>query len=279
MLCILRGVGLAKFQKDKVPFSAHYEIMAKDNQKLVSKNDCCLFSEAGCIDKPIKSHSIQKASLRKISDSKNHVYSFEPPNHIELENIHKNAIYHPKKIGVANASVFYGFCSMHDSDLFRCIEKEEVEPNVGQLNALYFRPMARSLHFNNGLKKVMKSIKEYDYPENHVPEESLLYISQQELHLEDVLLQMSCDKTMVGKNLLSSSPTKDSYIFLRLKSIPDVMFSAVLAPTFDLHGVEFKNEYISEDIQSLCVTISSDIVGGYAMLQWRKKRSTYKFIC
>jgi hypothetical protein len=263
--------GLAKFHKDKVPFSAHYAIMAKDNQKLVSKNNSCLFAEAGCIDKPIRSHSIQDASLRKISDSTNHVYSFESPNYVELENIHKNAIYHPEKVGVANATVFYGFCSMHDTELFHCIEKEEIEPNISQLNALYFRPIARSLHFNNGLKKVMKNIKEYDYPDNHKPKENLLYIAKQELSLDEALLQMSSDKAMVGKNLLSSSPNKDSYLFLRLKSIPDVMFSSLLAPTFDLHGVELLDEYIPEDIQSLCVTISSDIVGGYAMLQWSKK--------
>jgi len=262
---------LAKFHKDKVPISAHYSIMAKDIQKIVNKNECCLFAEAGCVDKPIKSHSIQESSLRTISDSTNHVYSFKSPKYEDLQKIYNDAIYHPKKVGVADATVFHGFCSSHDTELFYCVENEEIEPNISQLNALYFRPMARSLHFNNGLKKGIEHITEYDYPESQKPQESLLYIAEQNKYLDNVLAQMSFDKTMLAKQILSSSASKDSYLFLRLKNIPDVMLSTLLAPTFDLDGVELLNGNIPQDIQHLSVTISSDIVGGYAILQWSKK--------
>jgi hypothetical protein len=259
---------MAAFNKNKIPLSAHYAMMSKQNKKLTDKNRYCLLGETNCRGKAIKSHSIQEASLRKISDSSSHVYHFASPDFGETQEIYNKGIYFPKKISVSNATVFNGFCIKHDTELFRCIEKEKIEPNVKQLNALHFRAASRAFQGNCGLKEAIINIRNYDYPEQHKPQKELAHVAEQDQNLEYVLLQMLSENNSLVNNLSGAISNMDKYLFLRLKCIPDLMCSTLLAPLFGFKGESLMNKEIPKDIQHLCVTISSDEVGGYIALQW-----------
>jgi len=259
---------MAAFNKNKIPLSAHYALIMKQNNKITNKNKCCLLGESNCRERPIKSHSIQEASLRKISDSSSHVYHFASPDFSELQHIYGKAVYFPKKISISKASVFNGFCIKHDTELFRCVEIREIEPTAEQLNALHFRAASRSFEGNLGLIEAMNSIRTYDYPEYHDPTIELAHLWQQEKTLEKVIHQMEGEVSEIINDLSSVRTIMDKYILLRLKCIPDIMCSTLLAPIFCFKGMSLINKEVPDYIQHLCITISSDEVGGYVALQW-----------
>ncbi|TGU70712.1 hypothetical protein E4633_17080 [Geomonas terrae] len=48
-----------------------------------------------------------------------------------------------KRVGITNASTFYGFCRKHDNELFKPIESDEVNPdNKQHLTLLFFRALS-----------------------------------------------------------------------------------------------------------------------------------------
>ncbi len=71
----------------------------------------CIISN--CKNKPIKSHSIQKALLKRIA-SEGHVFSIFYKD---------NAGYDFKRIGINNATTSPLFCKEHDDDIFKSVEK------------------------------------------------------------------------------------------------------------------------------------------------------------
>ncbi|MFB2774328.1 hypothetical protein [Shewanella xiamenensis] len=262
---------MSRFNKNKIPLKAHYAKMTKGTHKLFEKNDLCLLSELGCTSAPINSHSLQEAAIRRIVDKTNHVYAFQSPSFIELNEIYDKAIYLPKKISASNASIFKGFCLNHDTDLFRCIEKEKIEPTPKQLHALHLRAIARLLFNHNGGSKAMDNILNYDYPDYHNPKDRLSDLSN-ELQPRKIIREQLIRDTSEVINTIENSGTKmQSYIIFRLESPPSIMCSTMFVPTFDFKGNELLISEKQEEASCLCVTISSDISGGYVILQWNKQ--------
>lgn len=65
-----------------------------------------------------QAHTIPKSSLKYISFEK-HVYSLKT----DLFKLKKNQGQVPERIGINNASIFLGFCSKHDNEIFSPVEK------------------------------------------------------------------------------------------------------------------------------------------------------------
>lgn len=88
-----------------------------------AKNKCMF---PGCTVPAIHSHSIQEALLRTIADETNHVtqitinVKFNPNGGITPK---------VKPISIHKASTFSGYCNTHDTEVFRPIEKGEIDPS------------------------------------------------------------------------------------------------------------------------------------------------------
>lgn len=126
------------------------EIHEKEYQRLVRKNynqGNCLHPDAGperCSAQAINSHTIQMSGgISTISESQ-HVYTFKLVDSID------SSIYAPKKISMRKASTFLGFCSTHDSALFKCIETHPI--TVGHLTAFYMSYRAISYEYHGKMR-------------------------------------------------------------------------------------------------------------------------------
>lgn len=87
----------------------------------------------GCDNTAIKSHTVQKALLRKIAVN-GYVYSIDAFN--------EYGGYSFKKTGIKTASTQKIFCKQHDMDIFKCIEEEEININNSiQLDTLAYRTL------------------------------------------------------------------------------------------------------------------------------------------
>lgn len=245
--------------------------MAKATHKLFKKNELCLLSDVGCTSEPINSHSLQEAAIRRITDETNHVYAFLSPDFIELNRIYDEAIYLPKKISASKASTFRGFCLPHDTELFKCIEKAEVEPTAKQLHALHLRAIAKLLFYHKGGRVAMENILSYDYPEYHDNKERLSDLSNELNPRKIICEQLIRDTNDVIKSVDNSDTKMKSYLIFRLKNVPHIMCSTMFVPSFDFNGKTLPVSADPKEAPYICVTISSDLRGGYIVLQWDKQ--------
>lgn len=109
-----------------------------NNMYQEAKKGICLHPDApeNCSAAIIRAHTVQKrGGLRAISEN-GHVLSVR-------ERLRKTddlgEAVPPPKVGVNDASTFMGFCSHHDSELFKPIEKTNVELSAKELFLLSFR--------------------------------------------------------------------------------------------------------------------------------------------
>lgn len=90
---------------------------AKIRKKAENKKRICLYAD--CNKDAIKSHVLQKNGILREIGEDNHLiqFSFPQPFHIE-----KQGLYSFESIGINNVYTFLGFCSYHDTELFKPIE-------------------------------------------------------------------------------------------------------------------------------------------------------------
>lgn len=103
------------------------------------QNFPCLFPN--CENKPIKSHSIQKALLKNIADETNHLTKISISAEFRKNGKIKAVIEHPS---INDASTFDGYCNSHDTSIFLPIEQNEIDPNNEEHNfLLLYRSVVR----------------------------------------------------------------------------------------------------------------------------------------
>lgn len=96
----------------------------------------------------INSHSVSKSSsLEKIA-YKGHIYNYKLNfyNFFDLNNSNPLNIIEPKKVGINEASTFYGFCKYHDNELFRDIDVENIKINEKTAFLLGYRAFVREYY-------------------------------------------------------------------------------------------------------------------------------------
>jgi hypothetical protein len=149
-----------------------------------SESHKCLFP--GCNQDAISSHSIQKALLKSIADKTNHVYRFSVDAKFTIDGKIETTI---EKIGINKASVFFGYCSEHDTNLFLPIESKPLEEhNIEQsfllllrsLNKEYFSTRKAYFLFRDTINPLLKDFDEYDMRGPYLI--SKLYLKYCELH-------------------------------------------------------------------------------------------------
>lgn len=249
--------------KNKMPLTAHLAILGKVNTQAMNRKAPCLMKSVGCNCRAIKSHTIQQASLLKISDKTNHLYTLENPN---LDN---NTIL-LNKISAAKATIYYGFCKFHDTEIFKCIEIEPIMPTIEQLSAIYHRALGYLYYSSIGFKEVISNVLNYSYPDYHKPNSALRVMDdirkvqeRNRLEIEKSYQQMVQSET---ENI-----ALNGFLFIRLNQIPDIMLSVIVPILFGINGEEIIDaNHIPDEMHCVCVTFSSDVNGGYICLQWNK---------
>lgn len=134
-------------RKPKVNFGQAFQI----NIEHFKVKRCMHPSSLECNGRRIKAHTIQrKGGLKHIVDDTNNVLMM--PRNIEGDD--------PELIGWKEASTFYGFCSHHDSTIFKNIEVEEFKSSPEQCFLLYYRALSYELYQKEALVGILQKQKE-----------------------------------------------------------------------------------------------------------------------
>jgi len=110
-------------------------VVGKVQKKLKKRSFSCLYP--GC-DKPaVKSHSQQKEGQLRAIAKGGHVYTLgrNLAESLKLLATQRSPFI---KVGIGEASVFYGYCTDHDRDIFAAIEKKPLIPDDPEQASLLF---------------------------------------------------------------------------------------------------------------------------------------------
>jgi hypothetical protein len=88
-------------------------------KKAERKDRRCIYRN--CQNSAITSHVLQKNGILKQISENNHLIELKPPDPFKIE---EQGISQFKLVGINNVYTFFGFCSLHDSLIFKPIESE-----------------------------------------------------------------------------------------------------------------------------------------------------------
>jgi hypothetical protein len=229
----------------------------------------CLHPDiTNCSGGIIDAHSIQNSrSLESISEN-GLVYKFEL-SFDTLSNWEKYRTIEPIKIGKANTSVFKGFCSYHDRELFKEIDMKDIIPTKEQSVLFSIRSLAKEIYTKNtvlNIKDISKELQTGDDPQ-------LLAISQDIMNLSHEGNKLALED--LGKEYINffrfynkKDYSKLNRLIIKVDNIPEVLCSTCFAPEFDMNGHTLQNLITNDPLEYLTLDIIINDNRGIIQFCW-----------
>lgn len=239
------------------------------NRKAFSQKKCfaCDVGLGDCAGGVIKAHTVSRGpNLARIAKD-GHVLQYS----VSIPEMKKNGgKLSLKKVGIKDASVFYGFCGKHDRELFSCIENESFTGRPDQCLAVAYRTISRELygkdagaHLRETLRGADKGLRPF----------------------EQFVLQKMLDEISIGNNAarrelkathdmftsaLAGGRTDviSSIIFEFAESLP-FMFAGAWSPFTDFYGAGLQSGYADELLEQVIVSSFASERGAMICVSWR----------
>lgn len=197
----------------------------------------CSHPDAGhsiCSDQITKAHTVQRRGGLAAIAEEGHVISTESAG----RNIFKNdGKLIPSKVGVRSASTFMGFCTQHDTKMFRPVETHPVEliPNAWFL--LAFRAISYALYMKKFQLNSIAQLRELDAG---MPFETQC-VMQQFVNLYKIGVLRGMDDVIRWKDqydTIYSNKQLDEhrYFVVEFSKVLPVVGCGAFHPEFDFHG-------------------------------------------
>lgn len=151
-------------------------ILTECYNNAVKNNNICLFP--GCTNISIDSHILQKNGILSSIAKEKHLWEFKVDHY-------KDPYIEFKRKGINKIYTFKGFCSIHDNNIFKKIESNELQFEDYKTNLLFaLRTLYNEVWLKRVATKFLICIVERD--KNNVNFELLKAIEQSILGLEDL---------------------------------------------------------------------------------------------
>ena len=239
------------------------------NKKAFNKKRCFArgVGLGACEGDVIKAHTVSRGSnLAKIAKN-GHVLHYTTSVTEMNKNGGKISI---KEIGTKQASVFYGFCTKHDREIFSCVENTKFIGEANQCLAVAYRTMSRELYGKDAGAHLRETLRGADKGKH--PSEQ--YYLQASLDTIDIGNEAARRDLKATHDVLTDALVKNqpdiikSLIFEFAEPLP-FMFAGAWSPFTDFYGEELQKGYSDEILEQVFVT--SFIVDSTAMIcfSWR----------
>ena len=192
----------------------------------------------------IQSHTIQRrGGLAAIAED-GHVYSTKKA-FIEIDK--RNGQIGMAKIGVGKASTFPGFCSRHDTELFRPVELAESKLDIYNGFLLSFRALTYELATKDAQLRFSIASKEFIDNGASFEHQAAIqnYLSIEQRGIEQGLAGVAALKEKYGESLLKNDLHGFSFFGVEFNGVFPFAVAGAFLPEFDFSGVqlqEIKND-------------------------------------
>lgn len=195
-------------------------------------------AESPCSSKITKAHTVQKNGGMAAISEENHVLSVKP---VMKEMIATNGNPQPRRVGVNLASVFPGFCSYHDSELFKKIEGRTLQLEAETAFLFSYRAVAYEAFSKAAQQRFYTHLRDGDKGMpfwKQVQLQSLLYSMQ--VGIEIGLREIVDWKRKFDEQLLSGPQETFHFAIFRFDGILPVVACGAFHPEFDFAGARLQ---------------------------------------
>lgn len=214
----------------------------------------------------ISAHTLSVgAMLRKISVD-GHVYAPSPSKNIASDTFP----FEVTRKGLRDVSVFNGFCSKHDRELFSCLENEPFRFSPKQLFMLSYRAAARECYLKRKQAESLPSPEEYAAV--HGIEESLMLSEEASKFIEASIRgaeDIESLKSTLDNYLVSGDFNRLITKAILLPKQPSILASAVFQPFFDMDGNQLQEfDNLQAEMSQILISIIPVETGSAAIFSW-----------
>ena len=244
-----------------------------ENRKAFSKKKCCArdVGLGSCDGDVIKAHTVSRGpNLAKIAKD-GHVLQYAA----SIPDMNKNGgKLSVKKIGIKDASVFNGFCSKHDRELFSCIENEAFIGRPDQCLTMAYRTMSRELYGKDAGAHLRETLRGAD--KGFEPFKQL--IVQKMLDAVDIGNEAARREQKVTHDALTTALVDarfdilSSVVFEFAAPLP-FMFAGAWSPITDLDGRKLQEGYVDEHLEQIFVSSFAGESSAMVCVSWRDNDS------
>lgn len=221
--------------------SALNDFQKTDKKILTNTKTCSHPSTNECKGDIVQAHTLSKKSMLSKVAENGHV--FAPP----IANIMKQN-FTLKKVGIQDATVFKGFCSIHDKKLFECLDDEPFVCSDKQLFMLAYRSICREYF------KLDLTLQRLPKPQNF---EKIHGKSNQKFNqnIHDIAetLRVNQESFQYLKEKMDGFLLKESWNELQSKVLifkiddkPNIAATGAFIPQFDMDGKSLGNEQLKD---------------------------------
>jgi hypothetical protein len=247
-----------------------YHESAKELLRLRVGEQKCLYQSPGnvhCSGKVIEAHSISRnAALTKIArDHKVYQLDANPFTIAKAEGEPQLKLEY-----IRSASTFTGFCSSHDSSLFRPIDQGGITPTREQAFLLHYRSLCREIYVKRPTLETNELLREADRGKPVAFQRAVQgLVSARSLSIKDALQQLEKDKATCDNALQAQDFGILQVAFVRFSKVPALACAGYTQPTFDFAGNEIQDiTDLSTPFLNLSFTLLPDEMGGVAVFSW-----------
>ncbi|RCK37156.1 hypothetical protein TH19_11455 [Thalassospira profundimaris] len=238
------------------------------NRKAFKQKKCCAHGVGlgPCEGGVIKAHTISCGpNLTKIAEN-GHVIQYRA----DIVDLKKNGrSLSAKKIGIKDASTFYGFCSKHDRELFSCIENEAFSGRQDQCLAVAYRTLSRELYGKDALAHLRETLRNADKGMQLFEQLAVQQILD-EINLGNEAARRDLQATfdLLTVSLVENRRDAISSLVLELSAPLPFMFAGAWSPFTDLYGNEIQKGYADERLKQIFFSSFSGTSNTMVCISW-----------
>jgi hypothetical protein len=201
----------------------------------------CLHPEApaGCSAKIAAAHTVQRAILAKHIASRGHVMQFK----MEPMSQPLGLFVSPKKIGLNEATTFFGFCDKHDRQMFRLLETVPFRFDPHQIALLGYRAICREKYQKEAEIAAADAMYDYVSVVPDIPD----FERKKQVHHMQRLARLNARRNIERTRIEHAQLLKPEYhrslryFAIRFDSAPVYFASTAFLPEWDFHGRRLQN--------------------------------------
>jgi len=214
----------------------------------------------------VSAHTLSVESmLRKIAVD-GHVYTFGQAKRIAKDTFPIEV----QRKGIRDVSVFNGFCSKHDRELFACLETEPFRFSRQQLFMLAYRAAARECYLKRKQAESLPTAEEY----------AAIHGIDGTLRFTDEVLIFQAASLRGAEEAEALKSTLDSLLVrqgwdrlvshaILFPSTPTVLATAAFQPFFDMDGTQLQDfENLEAEMSQITFSLIPTETGGAAIFSW-----------
>lgn len=218
--------------------------------------------------KIIKAHTVSRsANLSKIAES-GHVIRYSA----NIAEMNKNGgKLSAGLVGTRDASVFFGFCSKHDSTIFSCIETELFTGRPDQCLAIAYRTMSRELYGKDAASHIPSILRDAD--KGRSAQEQIIIQSL----LRDIEVGNSAARReaahihgVLTKAIVNNTPEVLESMIVTFDGPLPFMVAGAWSPFTDLYGANLQDGFADQILEQVFFSTFAKDACGIICISWRK---------